>query len=50
MELYSLVNKVRGDSIEESDESSVGEAVICLLTGSVLRSGAIRRGLSRLVG
>jgi hypothetical protein len=49
VELYSLVNKVRGDSTEETDESTVGEAVICLLTGAVLRSGSIRRGLSRLV-
>jgi hypothetical protein len=48
VELYTLVNKVRGDSIEESDENSNGEAVICLLTGSVLRSGSPRRGVSRL--
>jgi len=43
VELYNLVNKVRGYSNEESDENSNGEVVICLLTGSVLRSGTPRR-------
>ena len=49
MELYTLVNKVRGDSPDENDENGTGEIVICLITGATLRSGSPRRGFSRLV-
>jgi hypothetical protein len=46
VELYGIVNKVKGREEvagEDNEESSGSETAICLLTGSVLRSGSSRR-------
>ena len=46
VELYNIVNKVKGreDALgEDGEESSGSETAICLLTGTVLRSGSARR-------
>jgi hypothetical protein len=53
VELYGLVNKVKGrdnTSIEDSDDSGSVETAICLLTGTVMRSGSPRRPYNRSVG
>lgn len=51
VELYSLVNKVRGrddaSHMDDSDDLGSSETAICLLTGSVMRSGSPRRSYSR---
>ena len=52
MELYGLVNKVKGrdsTSIEDSDDGGSAETAICLLTGTVMRSGSPRRAYNRSV-
>jgi hypothetical protein len=47
VELYNLVNKIKGredgTNTEESEEVSNAETAICLLTGTVMRSGSARR-------
>jgi hypothetical protein len=49
VELYNVVNKVKGrDNTSIMDESEgSSEIAICLLTGTVMRSGSSRRGFSR---
>jgi len=52
VELYGLVNKVKGrdgTSIDENDDSGSAETAICLLTGSVMRSGSPRRSYNRSI-
>lgn len=46
VELYNIVNKVKGREEmigEDNEDTSGAETAICLLTGSVLRSGSARR-------
>jgi len=44
VELYGLVNKVKGDASDENDEgASSTETAICLLTGAIMKSGSSRR-------
>ena len=45
VELYSIVNRVKGrDSrSDDMDDDGGAETAICLLTGTVMRSGTIRR-------
>ena len=47
VELYNIMNKVKGrddaSALDESDDAGSSETAICLLTGSVMRSGAARR-------
>lgn len=46
VELYNIVNKVKGREEmvgEDNEDTSGAETAICLLTGSVLRSGSSRR-------
>ena len=47
VELYSLVNKVKGRddaaAMDVDDDGGSSETAICLLTGSVMRSGSPRR-------
>ena len=46
VELYSIVNKVKGRDggpTDDLDDESGIETAICLLTGSVMRSGTLRR-------
>mmetsp|Transcript_26458 Transcript_26458/g.74018 ORF Transcript_26458/g.74018 Transcript_26458/m.74018 type:complete len:3261 (+) Transcript_26458:550-10332(+) len=48
VELYGVVNKVKGreevtSSLDESEDVGNAETAICLLTGSVMRSGSSRR-------
>mmetsp|Transcript_2389 Transcript_2389/g.2545 ORF Transcript_2389/g.2545 Transcript_2389/m.2545 type:complete len:717 (+) Transcript_2389:1-2151(+) len=45
VELYGLVNRVKGEVTDESDDYNGSETAICLLTGSVMRSGSLRRSL-----
>jgi hypothetical protein len=51
VELYNIVNKVKGrdDSaaMDDSDDGSSTETAICLLTGTVMRSGSPRRLFAR---
>jgi len=47
VELYGLVNSIMGTGHDESDEQASGETAICLLTGTVMRSGAPRRPYAR---
>jgi len=51
VELYSLVSRVKGRDnagcADEADDGSSPETAICLLTGSIMRSGACRRAISR---
>lgn len=52
VELYGLVNKVKGrdsTSVEDNDDAGSAETAICLLTGSVMRSGSPRRPYNRSV-
>jgi hypothetical protein len=47
------VNKVKGrdsTNIEDSDDGGSVETAICLLTGTVMRSGSPRRPYNRSVG
>jgi hypothetical protein len=45
VELYGIVNRVKGRDgrSDETEDDSGFETAICLLTGTVMRSGAIRR-------
>lgn len=45
VELYSMVNRVKGrdSQSDDNDEDGSFETAICLLTGAVMRSGTIRR-------
>merc|ERR1712127_250995 len=45
VELYSMVNRVKGrdNRSDDADDDGGFETAICLLTGSVMRSGTIRR-------
>lgn len=45
VELYNIVNRVKGrDSrTDDTDDDGGSETAICLLTGTVMRSGTIRR-------
>jgi len=45
VELYSMVNRVKGrdNRTDDADDDGGFETAICLLTGSVMRSGTIRR-------
>jgi Proteolysis_6 C-terminal/Putative zinc finger in N-recognin (UBR box) len=51
VELYSLVNKVKGRddaaAMDVDDDGGSSETAICLLTGSVMRSGSPRRSYVR---
>lgn len=50
VELYGLVNKVKGrdsSSVDDSDDGGSAETAICLLTGTVMRSGSPRRTYNR---
>lgn len=50
VELYNIVNKVKGRddaATDETDEMGSSETSICLLTGTVMRSGSARRAFSR---
>lgn len=50
VELYGLVNRVKGrdsTSVEDNDDAGSAETAICLLTGSVMRSGSPRRPYNR---
>eukprot|EP00536_Pseudo-nitzschia_multiseries_P013927 jgi/Psemu1/291151/fgenesh1_pg.632_\ len=51
VELYGIVSKVKGReesaSLEEAEEIGNAETAICLLTGTVMRSGCQRRSLTR---
>ena len=51
VELYGIVNKIKGrdeqTSLDESDDVGNAETAICLLTGSVMRSGSARRPFQR---
>jgi len=52
VELYGLVNKVKGrdgTTIDDNDDAGNAETAICLLTGSVMRSGSPRRSYNRSV-
>mmetsp|Transcript_26267 Transcript_26267/g.39764 ORF Transcript_26267/g.39764 Transcript_26267/m.39764 type:complete len:3039 (+) Transcript_26267:216-9332(+) len=52
VELYGLVNKVKGregTTMEDNDDVGNAETAICLLTGSVMRSGSPRRTYNRSV-
>lgn len=54
VELYGIVNKVKGrdDSgtvLDDNDDAGSAETAICLLTGSVMRSGSSRRPPHRAV-
>jgi hypothetical protein len=46
-----MVNRIRGrddgSGMDEGDDSGISETAICLLTGTVLRSGAPRRSYPR---
>ena len=48
VELYNIVNKVKGrddpSGLDESEDHGASETAICLLTGTVMRSGSTRRG------
>eukprot|EP00558_Chaetoceros_sp_UNC1202_P000047 CAMPEP_0197259542 /NCGR_PEP_ID=MMETSP1429-20130617/83565_1 /TAXON_ID=49237 /ORGANISM="Chaetoceros sp., Strain UNC1202" /LENGTH=483 /DNA_ID=CAMNT_0042723751 /DNA_START=59 /DNA_END=1507 /DNA_ORIENTATION=- len=47
VELYSLANEVKGSgrsSMDAEDDSSSTETALCLMTGTILRAGASRRG------
>jgi hypothetical protein len=50
VELYSIVNKVKGrdeaNLVDETEDVSTSETAICLVTGTVLRSGSTRRAFS----
>lgn len=45
VELYGIVNRVKGREgrPDDTEDDSAFETAICLLTGTVMRSGAIRR-------
>lgn len=46
VELYNVVNKVKGrdaSNMDENEDSGSSETAICLLTGTVMRSGSSRR-------
>jgi hypothetical protein len=47
VELYSLVNQVkrvgRNNEVEDSDDSVSNETAICLITGTIIRSGSQKR-------
>ena len=51
VELYGIVSKVKGreesTSLDESDDVGNAETAICLLTGTVMRSGSTRRPYHR---
>jgi len=50
VELYSIVNRVRArdaSSLEENDENTNTETAICLLTGTIMRSGPGKRTQAR---
>ena len=51
VELYGLVNRIKGredaSALDESDDVGSAETAICLLTGSVMRSGSARRPYQR---
>jgi len=51
VELYGIVGKVKGReesaSLEDSDDGGNAETAICLLTGTVMRSGLARRSYHR---
>jgi hypothetical protein len=53
VELYSLVNRVKGRdntaALDESDDIGSSETAICLLTGTMMKSGSPRRAFSRPV-
>jgi hypothetical protein len=52
VELYGLVNRVKGRdtiNVDDNDDSGSAETAICLLTGSVMRSGSPRRPYNRSV-
>jgi hypothetical protein len=52
VELYGLVNRVKGretTNVDDNDDSGSAETAICLLTGSVMRSGSPRRPYNRSV-
>jgi len=50
VELYTVVSKIKGRDDgaagEDADDSHSAETAICLLTGTVMRSGSSRRGIS----
>lgn len=50
VELYSIINRVKGHRSDDADDDGGCETAICLLTGSVMRSGTARRSkpVSRL--
>jgi hypothetical protein len=45
VELYSMVNRVKGRDSQSDDNDDDGgvETAICLLTGAMMRSGTIKR-------
>ena len=51
VELYGIVTKVKGreegSALEDADDVGSSETAICLLTGSVMRSGSARRPLQK---
>jgi len=51
VELYGIVSKVKGReesaSLDDSDDVGNAETAICLLTGTVMRSGSARRSYHR---
>ena len=51
VELYGIVSKVKGreesTSLDDSDDVGNSETAICLLTGTVMRSGSTRRPYQR---
>jgi len=50
VELYNVVSKVKGreesSNTDESEDNGSSETAICLLTGTVMRSGSSRRGFT----
>jgi len=51
VELYGIVNKIKGrddsSTLEEADDIGSSETAICLLTGTVMKSGSARRSFHR---
>jgi len=51
VELYGIVNQVKTNgktnSLDDGDDNGGGEAAICLITGTIMRSGSPRRAQGR---
>jgi len=51
VELYGIVNQVKtngkSNSLDDGDDNGGGEAAICLVTGTIMRSGSPRRAQGR---